>query len=634
MAAALPASLPSLPRNTPTVQLDDYGIGRGTADISHGEFDRYRIVAPVTGGYTIRVDPVSGSRLNPVVGVYDAAGRKLTGNDDVPEGVASEVRVALRQGKTYSFAVGTIERTMGSYAWVVDGPRTEDEYETGSANPFAAYDLGLLGGSVTIPHLILRDSQDWFRFTTSAAGTVGDAVTISSDRTNAPLRLSLYGSASGFAEPLATSTAGGNATTVSLQGLPAGEYYAQISGAKNPSYSLDVRPGSGDVPQFFVTNFRDAAVRDALQTAFASAGAIGRADMLSVFRQVARDGQVTANELIDLQTTIRHFSYLKIPEPVRVLAAKVILGDPANRLYRGQPLGNLSAGAPAAHLEALTAKHFLGSDLPAAYAVGRNKQRRDEYAYQTVAGSLFSSGGTPRYSDVRQGSLSDCYLLAGMAVMALRRPQNVVDAFIANDDETFTVRFFPDANGNADYVTVSRNLPVDSLSRLVFASTGRHATDSSQPMWVALWEKGFVQANESGRYGRTSTDNDYRAIELGWSLQAIRHLSALQGQWAETTFAAASRAFVDDKLVVPSTPTSFGNDDAGEAITTNRFGLHAGHVYVVIDRRVERVTPPRGRPRNVEKLLIFNPWGTTADPPRWLSPTQYNASFTNNLAIA
>src|SRR5262249_1709706 len=120
-------------------------------------------------------------------------------------------------------------------------PPADDAYENNDT--FAtANNLGTITAARTINSLVMADSADWFRFTTSATGTSSNNVSISFLNSQGNLQLPLYNS-SGTQVALSQGT--GNSESVSLNGLAAGTYYVDIfgaSGATNPNYSLTINP--------------------------------------------------------------------------------------------------------------------------------------------------------------------------------------------------------------------------------------------------------------------------------------------------------------------------------------------------------------------------------------------------------
>ncbi|MFI5381185.1 MAG: clostripain-related cysteine peptidase [Tepidisphaerales bacterium] len=81
---------------------------------------------------------------------------------------------------------------------------------------------------------------DWFRFTTTAAGTPADQASISFSNATGNLDLYLYDSQGNL---LTSSTGTGDSESVSLSGQPAGDYYLKVASANgntNPDYTLTV----------------------------------------------------------------------------------------------------------------------------------------------------------------------------------------------------------------------------------------------------------------------------------------------------------------------------------------------------------------------------------------------------------
>ena len=143
-------------------------------------------------------------------------------------------------------------------------------------------------------------------------------------------------------------------------------------------------------------------------------------------------------------------------------------------------------------------------------------------AYTPVSGSLFASGG-PSYSDVQQGDVGDCWLMASLAEVAARDPQDIVNMFTAAGTTVengttvslYNVRFFNSA-GVAEYVTVDTELP----------SGGAYYDQAvNGVLWAALAEKAYAEANGAGIVTTQNEGSDsYNALNSGdpsWALQAI-----------------------------------------------------------------------------------------------------------------
>ncbi|WP_425614765.1 pre-peptidase C-terminal domain-containing protein [Anatilimnocola sp. NA78] len=116
---------------------------------------------------------------------------------------------------------------------------TDDGYENNDTLATAS-NLGTLTANANVSNLVLADSNDWFRFVTTATGASTNVVSIGFQNTQGNLALQLANSSGTV---LATSNGTGNTESVSLAGLAAGTYYARVysaTGATNPGYSLQI----------------------------------------------------------------------------------------------------------------------------------------------------------------------------------------------------------------------------------------------------------------------------------------------------------------------------------------------------------------------------------------------------------
>jgi hypothetical protein len=224
---------------------------------------------------------------------------------------------------------------------------------------------------------------------------------------------------------------------------------------------------------------------------------------------------------------------------------------------------------------------------------------------------LFKSGG-PSYLDVQQGQVADCWLLASLAEVAARNPQDITNMFTYDGTTVengatvglYAVRFFK-GDGSASQVVVDTELPsgggyYDQV----------HNALGTQVLWVALAEKAYAVANGLG-YVTTSHgyQNSYNALNGGdpaWALQAITGKSASDFAINPSNIAAA---WSSGNLVVLGTNTP-----------TSSFIVSA-HCYAVVGYNSASSQP----------FEVFNPWGTTsasasATAPGW-APWQTNRIY-------
>jgi hypothetical protein len=319
---------------------------------------------------------------------------------------------------------------------------------------------------------------------------------------------------------------------------------------------------------------------------------------------------VDSNEFADLTTLVRNTDFIKMPEDVRNLSQKAILGDPANKAYKGNTFSNLYVNAPATHLDNLSNKWFRGGDLPAVrgeYAYGSGT-----YQYRAVSGSLIQNG--VQYRDVYQGAVADCYYLAALEAVALRQPQTIASMFVDNNDGTFSVRHW---NGSkAEYVTVNRWLPTDSVGSLPFAKLGYPTYTFDNPnneLWVALAEKAYVQMSESGWSGQGQPSsfkntNDYSSIEFGDPSLAVSHINN-SSRIYKTDFRQLLADFNAGKFII------LASDDF---TTTKGSPVVYWHAYPLV-----------GYNSAMQTFTLDNPWGVdnnSVDPPT-VKPAVLNLSL-------
>lgn len=107
----------------------------------------------------------------------------------------------------------------------------------------AATALGTLQGQAEYSGLSIHQAtdEDWFQFTTVAAGAAPHFVAATFNHANGDLDLELYDQAG---TKIASSNSASNEERISLQGLPAGTYFAKVlgfNGATNTDYRLQLQ---------------------------------------------------------------------------------------------------------------------------------------------------------------------------------------------------------------------------------------------------------------------------------------------------------------------------------------------------------------------------------------------------------
>lgn len=215
---------------------------------------------------------------------------------------------------------------------------------------------------------------------------------------------------------------------------------------------------------------------------------LDRSEMISLFQNAKDGGTVSTAEVQDLRNIV---SRSNMPADVKNLAGKVLRDSPSSP----------------ARMDSLLDKWFYGKDRPSLSGYSN-------VSYAPVNGSLFVQGA--RSSDIKQGSIGDCYLLASLGALADKNNTVVNTMFNDNRDGSWSVRFYK-IDGTRyieDYVTVDRFLPVDSSGRSIFASF--QVSQGVNELWVSLAEKAYAQ---------WARGNSWANMRGGWSDVVFREVT-------------------------------------------------------------------------------------------------------------
>ena len=332
---------------------------------------------------------------------------------------------------------------------------------------------------------------------------------------------------------------------------------------------------------WFDTKIEDSDLRAAVKQDYADK-VLSRTDMLDLFNLAALDDLVSDAEFNSLQALVGNKPLFRKLDDVATLASYVVNGTVANQFFQQDTLGNLSPNSPGSHLELLVDKWFLGKDHPDSSDLDTGIP----YEYREASGTLFVNGIS--YTDIRQGDLGDCYLLAGFASIAVHSSKPLTNMFIVNGDGTYTIRFYDGATPY--YITVDSQLPVNQQGRFVFASAGLQYNDPTNELWVPLAEKAYAQLAEFGWLDTGGGSvNSYAAINAGWPGDAT---------------AQATGKTVLDVLVLDNPSVlvkAFKGSRAVTLITRTEpvsVDIVENHVYAMI-----------GYDAKTRQFVLFNPWG-------------------------
>lgn len=140
-------------------------------------------------------------------------------------------------------------------------------------------------------------------------------------------------------------------------------------------------------------------------------------------------------------------------------------------------------------------------------------------------GKLFITGDGDEIaihpSDITQGDLGDCYLLASLATVAATNPNIINEMISINDDGSYEVRFFNEVTKKYEYVKVE-----EKEVKTIFGNAKHVEFGDQGELWPAIIEKGYAKwydqrdINESKfslfleEWGLPGTDN-YKLIGKG-----------------------------------------------------------------------------------------------------------------------
>jgi hypothetical protein len=205
------------------------------------------------------------------------------------------------------------------------------------------------------------------------------------------------------------------------------------------------------------------------------------------------------------------------------------------------------------------------------------------YAYRRFEGNpLFGTLG-PRATDVVQGNLGDCWLVAGAAAVAQGNPHVIQQRMVDFDDGTYGVAL------GAKFYRVDNDLQVVGAGSAVPAFAQLGAQNS---MWVAIMEKAYA-------HFRTGA-NTYQSLNGGFGVQSLAGITGVSSSDKYFNTYVSGRAILDDIAAKVS---------AGNAVTLGFDVVAAGcpcvaqHEYSVVRVNFDAF----GRAVSV---TIRNPWGT------------------------
>lgn len=367
----------------------------------------------------------------------------------------------------------------------------------------------------------------------------------------------------------------------------------------------------------WISGLSDATIKADMQAADVS-GAVSEAGMAKLFTDLSSElssnkTTLSSSQFNDLNTIAADLNVGETASGyLTYIVDAEIDGSTANAYWTGggastSVLGNLAVGETAAKLTELTDKWFLGTDLPTD-VVRMSGVATFDVSYSNVSLPLYATSG-PTMSDVNQGYLGDCYLLAVLAEVADHNASSIESMITNNGNGTYGVRFYVD--GVARYVTVNSQLPDAGT---IF--------NSGSDMWASLIEKAYAQVQALGVItGNGVNDgNSFSTIGNGGMAEdtleevtgasSITDFSGGRGSWNEYVYTDTEALQTSHNGLTTTTVMSdlvadlaAGFDVVLASYTNAEVG---GRETLIADHEMSIY----GYDSSTGELEIRNPWGT------------------------
>lgn len=524
--------------------LSPYGSGTLRGTMNYGrDGDVLKIVATKTG--QMQIDMRSATRrsmLNCELAIYDSNGVQIVANDNAGGTLDSSVRFDAEAGKTYYVLAYSHDGSTGRYtlraATVQKAPTppppppptpNPDPNPPEDVVPPADPDYQLAPGATISGHVVSTQSG----LQLVVLGTdQADVITLS--QTGGRITLTTSAGATNF---------DGTFSTISIYGF-GGDDVIRIS--NSVSIISAMYGGSGNDNIFCAGTAADILLGEDGNDLLVSVGGsadnlIGGAGLDSVWKDSA-DAMADASSAEDSAASVHSITEFYQPYTSDKASAKYVSLEIA-----GQNLVDPTING---------------------YAGG--------YA-NFASRPLFAD--SPEFSDIEQGALGDCYLLASLASLTQSDPTVIEQMIAPLGDGTYAVRFY--RGGKAVYLRIDADLPVSRGQSLAYATLG-----SDNELWVPLIEKAYA-------YFRYAA-NSYGSIEGGWMGTVYQEITNVSAGYHGTSGSSSSLvSYMMNQLAAGHAVTLASKATASGPIVSN-------HAYMLegVESTADGVF-----------VTVYNPWG-------------------------
>jgi hypothetical protein len=422
--------------------------------------------------------------------------------------------------------------------------------------------------------------------------------------------------------------------------VTSGENSMSGTGFSLNAYNFAQVHAYGQMVGWFQQNLKDPVVRSVASADFTRDGALTYAGMMDTFDAILKlpTGQSseslytlntgaapTAAQMQDLQTLINNGNLLNMPAYVQYLTNQVIHPGPDDRKAFGNMLaflatptqfnlgvylpGNPEGKLPVAaatpeqkqswQMQYLINEWFLGGEPaqqgfktpkpgPADALDGKKNGSLNVAAspYSVPGGnlSLYGPAGVPVVTDVNQGQLGDCQLMASLAEVAYRDPDAIESMFSDNHNGSYTVRLFNYNTHQPIYITVNDELPNGG---------GNFAQVANGVLWPALAEKAMAQWDGSS-YQQLSGD----IVGLKGALDWMKMITDRSGDGGDFGYVWSSHAGDLANELAQGALVCIGTSGNFAIIGPEGPGVADNHEYAVLSYNPA-----------TDQFLLYNPWG-------------------------